>query len=79
MDRYARQRKLAEVGAAGQGRIGRLTVDVKLDGLAADVAARYLAGAGVRAIRVRDAAFAEAARALAPALHVEVDSSLAAE
>ena len=60
----------------GQARIGQTIVEVRLDGLAADVAARYLAGAGVAGVRVRDRAFAEAARALAPTVDVTVDPTL---
>lgn len=76
VDRYARQAKLAEVGAAGQGRIARTVVDVRLAGGAADVAVRYLAGAGVSVLRVRDEALAEKARAIAPAVVVEIDPTL---
>jgi hypothetical protein len=77
MDRHARQAKLAEVGPAGQARIGRAVVSVPFGGWAADVAVRYLAGAGVAAVRVPDAQLAEGARALAPGLCVEVDPALA--
>jgi hypothetical protein len=79
MDRHGRQAKLEEVGALGQARIARAEVDVRLDGSAADVAARYLAGAGVAAVRVRDAKLAEAARALAPGVKVRVEPVLAVE
>jgi hypothetical protein len=76
MDRHSRQIRLAEVGAAGQARIARAVVDVCLDGPAADIAARYLAGAGVACVRVRDSTLARGARALAPAVRVEVDPSI---
>jgi hypothetical protein len=79
MDRHGRQARLEEVGALGQARIGRAVVDVRLDGLAADVAARYLAGAGVAAVRVRDEKLAEGARALAPGVRVQVEPMLAVE
>jgi hypothetical protein len=79
MDRHGRQAKLAEVGAAGQARIARAVVDVRLDGPAADVAARYLAGAGVAGVRVRDAKLAEGARALAPGVRVYVEPTLAVD
>jgi len=79
MDRYVRQAKLAEVGAAGQSRIARTFVDVRLEGAAADVAARYLAGAGVAGLRVRSNAIAEGARAIAPLLVIDVDPTLAAQ
>jgi hypothetical protein len=77
--RYDRQTKLAEVGSVGQARIARCLVEVRLDGAAADVAARYLGGAGVAGVRVRDAAVAEAARAIAPTLIIEVDPALAVD
>jgi hypothetical protein len=64
---------LAEVGAEGQARIGRLAVDLVIDGFAADVAARYLAGAGVAAVRVRDGALAATVRAVDPAVGVAID------
>ena len=79
MDRYVRQAQLAEVGVAGQARIARTFVEVRLEGAAADVAARYLGGAGVAGVRVRDSAIAEWARAIAPALTVDVDPTLAIE
>ncbi len=79
MDRFARQTKLAEIGVDGQARIASATVDIALEGAAADVAARYLAGAGVACVRVSDAALAEGARALAPALRVVVDPMLVDE
>lgn len=72
MDRHARQTRLDGVGAAGQARIARTRVDVGLDGLAADVAARYLAGAGVERVRVRTAALGDGARAIDAAVQVEV-------
>jgi hypothetical protein len=77
MDRHGRQAKLAEVGVEGQARIAQAVVTVRLDGLAADVASRYLAGAGVSAVRVRDAGLAQGARALAPEVRVDVDPDLA--
>ncbi|MDP9001715.1 MAG: hypothetical protein M3O46_16570 [Myxococcota bacterium] len=79
MDQHCRQTKLTEVGGTGQARIARARVDVRLDGAAADVAARYLAGAGVAGVRVRDRALAEAARTIAPGIHVDVDPTLRVE
>ena len=79
MDRHARQSKLAEVGAIGQGRIAEARVDVRLEGLAADIAARYLAGAGVAGLRVREARDVEGARALVPGLSVDVDPGLSVD
>ena len=74
MDRHGRQIRLAEVGSAGQKRILEATVDVAVGGLAAEVAARYLAGAGVGCLRVRSTALAAAATSVDPAVRVEVDS-----
>jgi molybdopterin/thiamine biosynthesis adenylyltransferase len=76
MDRHARQALLAGVGAEGQARIERASVDIPLDGFAADVAARYLAGAGVGRVRVRAAELAEGARAIDAGVRVDVDPSL---
>ncbi len=78
MDRHARQSRLAEIGPAGQARISRARVDVGLDGTAAEVAARYLAGAGVGCVRVRSDVAAAAARAIDASVAVEVDAGLPA-
>lgn len=72
MDRHDRQSRLAEVGSAGQARIGAATVDVRLEGLAAEIATRYLAGAGVGRLCVRDRALADAATSIDPGVRVEV-------
>jgi hypothetical protein len=72
MDRHQRQTRLAEVGDLGQARIARVRVDVCAAGLAGDVAARYLAGAGVCGLRVRSELIASAARAVDPAVEVTV-------
>ena len=49
-DRFTRQRRLAEVGDAGQQRIEAAQIEVRgLDG--ADIEIRYLAGAGVGELR----------------------------
>jgi hypothetical protein len=77
MDRYGRQSRLAEVGPAGQARLRESLVDVPAAGLAAQVAVRYLAGAGVGRLQVRDASLAESARAVDPAVIVDVDGALA--
>jgi hypothetical protein len=79
VDRHDRQIRLAEIGAAGQARIASTLVPIGLDGAAADVAARYLAGAGVEGVRVRDATLAAGARALEPTVRIEVDPALPAE
>jgi hypothetical protein len=78
MQRHARQMRLAEVGSIGQAAIGRRRVDVCLEGLAADVAVRYLVGAGVGALRVRDAGLAARAAAIDGTVAVEVDPTLPA-
>jgi hypothetical protein len=75
LGRHDRQARLAEVGSAGQRRIGEATVAVHADGLAAEVATRYLAGAGVGRLRVRDRALAATAIAIDPAVRVEVDET----
>jgi hypothetical protein len=72
MDRHDRQSRLAEVGSAGQARIGAATVDVRLEGLAAEIATRYLAGAGVGRLRVRDRALADVATSIDPGVRVDV-------
>ena len=82
MDRHARQARLAEVGPEGQGRIAAATVEVRAGAFAAEVATRYLAGAGVGRLRVHDGALAAAAAAIDPAVSVEVEephASLAVE
>jgi len=73
MDRHARQARLAGVGVEGQARIAQASVDVGLGGFAADVAARYLAGAGVGCVRVRSEELAQGARALDGGVRVEVE------
>jgi hypothetical protein len=73
MDRHGRQARLAEVGSAGQARLRGARVDVRLAGHAAEVAVRYLAGAGVGYLRVPHASLADAARAVDPQVAVEVD------
>jgi len=78
MNRHGRQIRLREVGPSGQLQIGRASVDVPLSGIAAEVAVRYLAGAGVGVVRVRDRQLAELAGAIDPAVEVEVDARLEA-
>jgi hypothetical protein len=77
--RHTRQVRLAEVGADGQGRIARATADVHGRGLAAQVAARYLAGAGLAQLRVADEGVAAAARGIDASVKVYVDTSLAVD
>jgi molybdopterin/thiamine biosynthesis adenylyltransferase len=68
--RYARQVAVAGVGAPGQARIAAARVEVDGDGFDAEVAALYLAGAGVGRLRVA-ARVAVACRALNTAIEVE--------
>jgi hypothetical protein len=76
MDRHGRQTRLAEVGVEGRARIAAACVDVPLDGVAAAVAVRYLAGAGVGHIRVATGAVAGEARAIDVGVRTEVDPAL---
>jgi hypothetical protein len=77
-ERHGRQSRLAGIGAEGQARIGRASVEVHLGGLAGEVAARYLAGAGVGALEVQSEAVAVAARAVDARVLAEVNPGLAA-
>jgi hypothetical protein len=76
MNRHARQARLADVGSAGQGRIASSRVTVQGDGLAAVVAGRYLAGAGVASVRVRSAVVAASVRGVDPSVGTEVDPAV---
>ena len=69
--RHGRQSRLEGVGAAGQSAIDAATVHVRERGLAGEVEARYLAGAGVRRLVVREDAHAAAARAVDAEVSVE--------
>jgi hypothetical protein len=75
MHRHARQARLADVGQEGQARIASATVHVPLQGLAGEVAARYLAGAGVAGVRMMSEELAIGPRAIDPRVLVEVDGS----
>lgn len=79
MLRHGRHTTLGEVGAAGQARIEAARAEVRLDGLAAQVAVRYLAGAGVGCLRVRDESLARLALAVDPNIRVEIDPTLEAD
>ena len=70
--RYARQIKLAEVGALGQERIAQATGTVHGQGPSAAVEARYLAGAGFGKLVVGDERVARAARDVDPAVDVVI-------
>ncbi len=52
--RLSRQSRLPEVGEEGQARLVAATVHVPREGLAADLTARYLSGAGVGVQRDAD-------------------------
>jgi hypothetical protein len=71
-ERHSRQVRLAEVGVEGQGRIGASVQVVRGRGLAAMVEARYLAGAGVKAIEVEDERVASNARAIDGSVEVRL-------
>jgi hypothetical protein len=71
--RYTRQVRLAEVGEAGQARLRESELAVRGGGVAGAIEARYLAGAGVGSLRVRDALQEEAARAVDGDVRVRVD------
>jgi len=74
--RHGRQSRLREIGDAGQARIAGASAVVASRGLAAEVEARYLAGAGVARLCVRDEATAEAARSVDARARIEVDPAL---
>jgi hypothetical protein len=76
MDRHDRQRRVAGVGPAGQARIARASVEVRLRGSAADVATRYLAGAGVAALAVPHSGLAQIAASIDASVPVRVDPAL---
>ncbi len=67
--RYSRQIVLPEVGGVGQERLRAVTATAT-----SEVEALYLAAAGVGTLVVPSAAWAEAARALNPLVHVAVDA-----
>jgi hypothetical protein len=79
MDRHGRQSRLVEVGSAGQAKIARASVDVPLDGFAAEIAGSYLVGAGARTVRVRHCALATTLRAMDPSVSVEVAPDMAVD
>ena len=72
MQRHTRQIRLTDVGARGQERIARAEVAIPGSGLSAEVAARYLAGAGIGALTVEDERIAAAARAVDAAVVVRI-------
>ncbi len=70
-DRHSRQTRLREIGQAGQRRIGAATVVVASRGVAAEIEARYLAGAGFARVVTPDDSPAAAAVAVDPSVVVE--------
>ena len=72
MRRYSRQIVLPEVGGTGQEQLRATTATAT-----SETAALYLAAAGVGTIRVPQAAWADAARALNPLVTVLVDATIA--
>jgi hypothetical protein len=72
MGRHDRQSRLTEVGLSGQERIAASTIEVQTGGLAAEVATRYLAGAGVGRLLVRDGGLSAVATSIDPAIRVDV-------
>jgi hypothetical protein len=75
--RHSRQTRLAEVGGRGQLRLSQASARVSAGGFAGEVAAAYLAGAGVGSLVVADGPAAAAARAVDPEVRVDLDPSLA--
>jgi hypothetical protein len=76
--RHTRQVRLAEVGEAGQSRLAAAEVEVRSAGFAGEVEARYLAGAGVGALRVASEVHMAAARAMDASVRLELGSVSAA-
>jgi len=76
MRRRGRQDRLPESDEAGRALLASSRVDVAADGFAGEVAARYLAGAGVGHLRVRSQAAADAARAMDGSVDVQVSASI---
>jgi hypothetical protein len=71
-DRHIRQTRLREIADGGQRRIGAATAVVASSGFAAEIEARYLAGAGFGRVVVVDETSAAAARAVDPSVVVEL-------
>jgi hypothetical protein len=72
MGRHDRQSRLTEVGSSGQERIAAAAVEVQTGGLAAEVATRYLAGAGVGRLLVGERRLSAVAKSIDAAVHVDV-------
>jgi hypothetical protein len=71
-ERHSRQVRLIEVGLEGQRRVASSTHVICGHGLAAKVEARYLAGAGVKALEVEDEGVAAGAREVDGTVNVRV-------
>jgi hypothetical protein len=69
-DRYARQRAVPGIGAVGQDRLAKAEVRLDGEGLEAELAALYLAGAGVGELIV-PAHLVELCRAHNSTIHVD--------
>jgi hypothetical protein len=69
---FGRQAALVEVGEIGQARLDAAQAEVLAEGFVAEVAARYLAGAGVGRLRVVDPSAAASAREANPDVRVDV-------
>jgi hypothetical protein len=72
--RHSRQSRLVEIQGGGQMKLAAAEVAVLCSGLAAEVAARYLAGAGVGALIVREHSTQVAARNVDATVRVRVAS-----
>ncbi len=69
--RHSRQARLADVGEAGQARIASRVFAISGRGVAGDVEARYLAGAGVAGLAVASVAVAASAREVDAEVRIE--------
>jgi hypothetical protein len=74
--RHSRQMRLAGVGEVGQRRIACAHLALLADGFAGDIATRYLTGAGVGHLSLKDSLLAASARAVDPTVQISVDPSL---
>jgi hypothetical protein len=74
--RTLRQRLVPEIGDEGQARLATMTGVVSERGLAGEIAARYLACAGLRELRVAEEGAFARARAAACDLAIEIDPVL---
>jgi len=68
--------RLAGVGEVGQKRLASSSLAVCAEGAVGDVATRYLAGAGVGRLRVKEASLVATAHAVDPSVQVDVDGLL---